>query len=161
MPDPQAGHTVDMLRPMAVNPVLKVCAGVIQRRGRFLLARRAPGRQLAGFWEFPGGKLEVGETPGMCLVREFFEEFRVLVRADRFLMRSMHVEPDRTVELLVYRLQHLRGRFQLLVHDGLHWCPRSALLTLPLAPADIPVARRLMAQTVRPPVSVDTGFSGV
>jgi 8-oxo-dGTP diphosphatase len=132
--------------PAPSAPALLVTAGVLQRRGRFLLARRAPGRHLAGCWEFPGGKLEPGETPAACLVREFAEEFQVRIHVDRFLMRSIHSEPQRRVELLVYRVRHVRGRFQLLAHDALRWCHREDMLKLNLAPADIPVAEALIGR---------------
>ncbi len=123
---------------------LLVTAGVLKRRGRVLVARRATGRHLAGFWEFPGGKLEPGESPQASLEREFIEEFGVQVKAGAFFMRSLHAEPRQTVELLVYHLRHVRGRFKLLAHDALHWCPRHQLLDLQLAPADIPVAEALI-----------------
>jgi 8-oxo-dGTP diphosphatase len=122
---------------------LLVTAGVLRQRGRVLVARRSPGRHLAGLWEFPGGKLESGESPEACLEREFIEEFGVQVKAGQFLLRSAHTEPLQTVELLVYQLRHVRGRFKLLAHDALLWCPRHHLLDLQLAPADIPVARAL------------------
>ena len=125
---------------------LLVGAGVLHRRGRVLVARRATGRHLAGFWEFPGGKLEPGESPQACLEREFIEEFGVLVKAGAFFMRSVHAEPELSVELLVYRLRHVRGRFKLLAHDALHWCPRHQLLNLQFAPADIPVAEVLIGR---------------
>ena len=123
---------------------LIVTAGVLLRRGRVLVARRSAGRHLAGFWEFPGGKLEPGESPQACLDREFTEEFGVRVKAGQFLLRSVYTEPHQTVELLVYHLRHVRGRFKLLAHDALLWCPRHQLLNLHLAPADIPVAEALI-----------------
>jgi len=123
---------------------LLVTAGVLRRRGQILVARRSPGRHLAGFWEFPGGKLEPGEAPEACLEREFMEEFGVHVKAGQFLLRSTHADPRQTVELLVYHLRHVRGRFTLLAHDALLWCPRHHLLDLQLAPADIPVASALI-----------------
>lgn len=126
------------------NRTLLVTAGVLRRRGRVLVARRSPGRHLAGLWEFPGGKLEPGESPEACLEREFMEEFGVHVKAGQFLLRSTHADPHQPVELLVYHLRHVRGRFTLLAHDALLWCPRHDLLDLQLAPADIPVASALI-----------------
>jgi 8-oxo-dGTP diphosphatase len=57
-----------------------VTAAIIQREDCVLLARRSPGQKLAGFWEFPGGKVENGETPEACLTRELDEELRISVR---------------------------------------------------------------------------------
>lgn len=132
------------VRKSLENRTLLVTAGVLRRRGKILVARRSSGRHLAGFWEFPGGKLEPGEAPEACLEREFMEEFGVQVKAGQFLLGSTHSEPQQTVELLVYHLRHVRGRFTLQAHDALLWCPRHHLLDLQLAPADVPVARTLI-----------------
>jgi len=132
--------------PFTASRSLLVTAGVLLRRGNILVARRSAGRHLAGYWEFPGGKLEPGESPQVCLEREFREEFGVQVKTGRFLLRSIHAEPHQTVELLVYRLRHLRGRFKLLAHDAMLWCPRHHLTDLQLAPADIPVAEVLAGE---------------
>jgi 8-oxo-dGTP diphosphatase len=57
--------------------MVRVTAAVIEREGQVLIARRGEGRALAGKWEFPGGKIEPGETPEQCLVREVREEFGI------------------------------------------------------------------------------------
>ena len=53
---------------------IEVTAAIIIKSGRVLIGRRRPGKHLAGYWEFPGGKMESGETPESCLKREIFEE---------------------------------------------------------------------------------------
>ena len=60
-------------------PVVEVAAGIIHRDGRYLIARRKPGVHLGGFWEFPGGKRETGESLVECLQRELFEELTIRV----------------------------------------------------------------------------------
>lgn len=121
----------------------QVTAAVIEREGRYLIARRAPGQSHAGRWEFPGGKIEPGETAEECLERELAEEFGVRVRAGRFLVASRHTYPGGAIELLAYETVLLSGDFLLRVHDRIEWVPPGELLEYDLLPADIPIARLL------------------
>jgi 8-oxo-dGTP diphosphatase len=65
---------------MSTSSERLVTAGIIRRNDSVLLARRPPGERLAGFWEFPGGKVEKGETPEACLARELQEELAIQTR---------------------------------------------------------------------------------
>ena len=67
---------------------IDVTAAIIRKNGKVLIARRARGQHLEGLWEFPGGKIENGETPEACLKRELFEEFGIDVRIGRFIAES-------------------------------------------------------------------------
>jgi len=85
-------------------PFLIVCAGLVFRDdGALLIARRPPGGFMPGYWEFPGGKLEAGETPEACLAREIREELGVEVAIGRIFHAMIHAYPDRRVLLLFYR----------------------------------------------------------
>jgi len=91
----------DPPRPL---PFLIVSAGLVLRDdGALLIARRPPGGFMPGYWEFPGGKLEEGETPEGCLAREIREELGVEVRVGRIFHVKIHEYPDRRVLLLFYR----------------------------------------------------------
>ena len=70
-----------------------VTAAIILRDDRVLLARRSSGQKLAGFWEFPGGKVEAGETPESCLARELEEELGIGVHVGRKFAESLHQVP--------------------------------------------------------------------
>jgi mutator protein MutT len=120
---------------------LKVTAAVLQRRGRFFLARRAPGKHQAGCWEFPGGKIEPGETAEECLEREMQEEFGVRITVRKHLLTTTYPYPERPVMLFAFAARHRRGRFVPTSHDLIGWFTRTEIATLSLAPADLPIAQ--------------------
>jgi 8-oxo-dGTP diphosphatase len=124
--------------------VTRVAAAVLVRGGKILLARRAAGKKLAGLWEFPGGKLDAGETPAQALVRELKEELGLDAVAGPELMRSVHDYDFGRVELigLVCRAAEAR-ELSSTDHDRLEWAAPSALPSYSLTPADIPLAERL------------------
>ena len=122
-----------------------VTAAIIERDGRYLLARRAPGQNLAGYWEFPGGKVEANETFEDCLARELMEELNLETQVlDHFCDSVYHYDKG-SINLLAYRVQILGGQMKLSVHDQVDWFKPQEMLTLNLAPADIPIATRLVA----------------
>ncbi|OGR52604.1 MAG: NUDIX hydrolase [Elusimicrobia bacterium GWA2_62_23] len=124
----------------------QVTAAVIEREGRILLAQRKAGDTLGGKWEFPGGKLEPGETPQVCLKRELMEEFGVEAEIGAFVCSSKFEYKHLPVELLVYRARHLAGEFKLNDHDRIEWVKPEDLLNYDLSSADIPVVGFLVAK---------------
>ena len=90
-------------------------------------------------WEFPGGKLEVGESPEDCLVRELAEEFGIEVEVGRYLGESVYDYGTKIIKLLAYQVTHVSGEFCLTDHDKLRWLSRTELHELEWAPADIPL----------------------
>src|SRR5438046_621211 len=82
-----------------IRNVVVVAAAVIERDGRFLVTRRPPGAHLEGYWEFPGGKCELGETYAACLAREIREELGVGIAIAHEVFATTHDYPDRRVEL--------------------------------------------------------------
>ena len=120
-----------------------VTAAIIERDGRYLLARRAPEKNLAGFWEFPGGKIEANETPEDCLIRELREELHLETRVLEHFCNSVYHYERGAINLMAYRTEILDGEIQLTVHDEVGWFLPPELLKLNLAPADIPIAKRL------------------
>ncbi|MDP1027006.1 (deoxy)nucleoside triphosphate pyrophosphohydrolase [Sphingomonas sp. KR1UV-12] len=127
----------------AMYPVQNVAAAIACRGDRVLVTRRAPGQKMAGLWEFPGGKLEPGETPQTCIVREIAEELSVDCTAGGILMEHRHTYSGGAINLIAVIVTLTSDGFRLSVHDDARWVPASDLLSLELAPADIPVARRL------------------
>lgn len=120
-----------------------VTAAVIRRNDRILIARRAPGEKMAGGWEFPGGKLEEGETPEQCLKRELLEEFGVAADVKGFFCESIYEYPQGCIRLLAYFADIIEGEISLSVHDAYKWVHADELLDYGLLPADIPIARKL------------------
>ena len=121
-----------------------VVAGVIRdARGRVLLARRTEGRDLAGLWEFPGGKVEPGESAEAALVRELREELGIEARVDAALIRVPQRYPDKR---LLLDVRHIRftGTPKGLDGQALAWAPPHTLAGYPMPPADRPVVAALL-----------------
>jgi 8-oxo-dGTP diphosphatase len=87
------------------GPVLLVVAAVIRREGRLLITRRLEGTHLSGLWEFPGGKVEAGESPVESLRRELLEELGVAAAVGRQMLVVEHGYPERTVRLHFHACQ--------------------------------------------------------
>jgi 8-oxo-dGTP diphosphatase len=122
---------------------IHVVAGVIRdARGRILLARRTVGRDLAGLWEFPGGKVEPGESPEDALVRELREELGIEASVGEALLRVPQQYPDKRLVLDVRRVT-FRGVPKGLDGQALAWSPLQALAKYPMPPADRPVVAAL------------------
>jgi mutator protein MutT len=125
--------------------MITVTAAIIKKDGLILAARKRPGLHLAGYWEFPGGKIEGNETAEQCLARELKEEFGVHCVVGDFLTESVHDYGTRTIRLLGYHVTHSDGDFQLSDHDEIRWLPIDTLPSLQWAPADIPLVQKLVA----------------
>ncbi len=123
----------------------QVTAAVIERDGKVLIAQRRAGDALAGKWEFPGGKLEAGETPEACLRRELREEFGVDTEIGAFICSSQFEYKHFHIELLVYRARHIAGEFRLHDHAAIAWVAPADLRKYDLASADLPVIAHLSA----------------
>jgi 8-oxo-dGTP diphosphatase len=123
---------------------ITVTAAVLEKDGRILIARRKREDSLADKWEFPGGKLEKGETPKECLRRELREELNIDVVVGDFIGRSCHRHPHGEIELLAYRVIHLSGEFQLHDHEEIRWVLPADLLSHDFSAADIPIVKLLL-----------------
>ncbi|HET7921197.1 MAG TPA: Nudix family hydrolase [Gammaproteobacteria bacterium] len=143
-------------------PAIRVAAAVLHDdRGRVLIAQRPSGKPLAGFWEFPGGKLEAGEDAHAALCRELHEELGIRVLEARALMRFSHEYPERRVELEVWRVRRHAGTVQAREHQRLAWVSPGDLANCKLLPADWPITRRLWLpprMLVTPAPDTDTGI---
>jgi 8-oxo-dGTP diphosphatase len=131
---------------MGIDPV-HVCAAVLEdAQGRVLLARRSQGRDLAGAWEFPGGKREPGETPQQALCRELHEELGIRVQAHdcRPLIRVPHAYPHKRIVLDVYRVGAWQGKPRGKEGQALAWTPGYKLGDYAMPAADLPVIAALM-----------------
>jgi len=128
--------------------ITEVAAAVIERTTadgsmEFLLGQRAPGAFYEGFWEFPGGKVEPGETPHAALLRELREELGIaVVRADPWLRRQ-HVYEHAHVRLNFFRVRQWRGAVKDHVHSALAWQRADAVSVSPMLPANAPVLAAL------------------
>lgn len=129
---------------MTTNPVIHVVAGALfNARGKVLLSQRPPGKHMEGYWEFPGGKIEAGETPLEALARELDEEIGIEVKQARPLIRLRHAYPDRTVILDVYIVLGFGGRPRSCENQELAWVAPEDMPKWQLLPADRPIVNAL------------------
>ncbi|WP_053991286.1 DNA/RNA helicase domain-containing protein [Mangrovimonas sp. TPBH4] len=127
--------------------MLRVTAGIIELDNKKLIVRRKEGKHLAGFWEFPGGKIEEGETPEACLKRELFEELGIEVSVEEFFMDNIHSYGEKTILLKSYRCKIISGDIGLKDHDKMGWLDPSEINNYKFAPADIPFVTALVNST--------------
>ena len=124
--------------------MIDVTAAIIQRKGQILAARRKEGFHMAGYWEFPGGKIEFGETPEECLQRELKEELNIETRIGPFFEESCFDYGTKQIRLLSYFVDYISGTFTLNDHDEIRWLHVHQLFTLQWAPADIALVEKLV-----------------
>ena len=125
--------------------LLVAAAALVDGDGRVLICKRPVGKQLAGLWEFPGGKVEPGETPEQCLVRELEEELGVVARIDclaPFVFAS-HAYEDVHLLMPLYLLRRWDGFVERREHADLAWVRPGRLADYPMPPADIPLCAHL------------------
>ena len=121
----------------------EVSAAIIIEDGKVLLARRAKGEKLAGYWEFPGGKREEDETIDECLVREIREELSLDIEVVGEFDTSDYEYPGGQIRLIGLLAEIQNGVISKTVHDLVEWIDICSVLDYQLAPADIPLAEKL------------------
>ena len=122
---------------------IEVAAGVVFREGKILISQRRSEDHLGGLWEFPGGKLEQGESWETCLHRELREELAIEVAVDELLFETRHAYPTKRILIRFYRCQWVRHEPQALGCARFAWIGREALKDYAFPPADEPLVRLL------------------
>jgi 8-oxo-dGTP diphosphatase len=132
------------------SPLSVVCAALVDRAGRVLLAERPRGKSMAGLWEFPGGKLQPGETPEAALARELAEELGIAVAPDALepVAFASHAYEEFHVVLLLYLVR--RWEHEPCAREGqaLAWVAPHDFASYAMPPADAPLVAAL-ARTLR------------
>jgi 8-oxo-dGTP diphosphatase len=116
---------------------------VIVKDGKVLCAQRGPDGNLPNKWEFPGGKIESGESPRGALEREIGEELRCLVTVGDQVEATTYEYDFATITLTTFYCELLEGDPQLTEHSEVRWCAPSSIAELDWAPADIPAIARI------------------
>lgn len=119
--------------------LIKVTCAIIEQHGRVLVTQRSAKMALPLLWEFPGGKLEDGETEEACLIREIQEELSLDIKPLRRLTPVRQQHEDKTIELIPYISHYDKGIIHLLEHRTYHWVKPEDLRTYTWCPADIPI----------------------
>ena len=125
--------------------MIKVVCGIIYNNDRIFLCRRKSHKQLGGYWEFPGGKLENNEKPEDALKRELNEELEMTVDNLEYFETVIHKYENFKIELIAYKCELIKTSYTLKDHDKFEWIKRSELINKKLAPADIPIAKHLIS----------------
>jgi 8-oxo-dGTP diphosphatase len=132
-----------------VTRQIQVVGAVITREGLILCAQRGDQGVLAGLWEFPGGKIEPGETPRKALEREIGEELRCVVEVGDEVTTTTYDYSFGVVTLTTFLCNLVKGTPQLTEHANIKWLPRAELAELEWAPADLPAVERLQTDLDR------------
>lgn len=109
-----------------------------------MIVRRAPGKSLAGFWEFPGGKVEPGETHKACLSRELKEELDLEVTVGEYIGESVTGEGDNQIRLVAYAARTEQEHIMSSDHDEVKWITMYEFADYEFAPADVPIVKALL-----------------
>jgi 8-oxo-dGTP diphosphatase len=126
-----------------------VAAALFDAQRRVLIAERPAGKHMAGWWEFPGGKVGPGESDATALERELREELGVEARSESEIMTLSHEYPDRIVDLVLCRARLLRGEPRGLDGQALKWVDCASLGNERLLPADEPFIAALQLLSSR------------
>ena len=124
-------------------PIRVSCAVVVQAE-KVLAVRRGSGMKRAGKWEFPGGKLEQGESAEQSLIREIREELHLEISLVRALEPVIHRYPEIEIELIPFLAKPIAGTLQLTEHDAFEWLEVAQLSQLDWAEADLPIVQQVM-----------------
>lgn len=124
-------------------PTLLVAAAIIEHDGKILLARRRADAHYPLFWEFPGGKVEQGEDPKDCVVREIREELAIDIAVEAIYDVVFYRYPERPVLVLAYHCRWLGGEIEDVEVSEHCWVYPADVVKFELLPADIPLAKRI------------------
>lgn len=124
---------------------LAVCAAVIVQQGKILLTQRPADKPHGGLWEFPGGKIETGESPHQSLRREIREELNIEISVGPVLETVYHHYDWGNVLILAYNCSWLSGSIQHLAVADHHWVTPDQLSNYQILPADLPIIARILA----------------
>ena len=122
----------------------RVAIAVLWHDGKVLIGPRARGDLFAGLWEFPGGKVEKGETPQECLEREILEELGVESTAGNEVCKSVYEYEHGAFEIIAIKTTLKGSNFKLSSHDKIEFVKKERLLDFKLLPADIQIAEKII-----------------
>lgn len=123
--------------------MIKVVAAVIEKDGRFLLCKRGPGGNCPFLWEFPGGKIEEGETPFDAIIREIREELSVEIEPKKIFLEYPFSYPDKEIYFYFIRAKITFGKINPTFHVDTKWLLPEELDTLEYCPADLSTVKKL------------------
>lgn len=124
--------------------MIRVVCGIVYNNEKIFLCRRNVNKHLAGFWEFPGGKIENNESPEEALHRELSEELGMTVSVLGYLGSNQHQYSSNKIKLIAYNCLFIDATLNLIDHDQCKWVLPSDLKNYQIAPADIPLIKLII-----------------
>ena len=129
---------------LTAKPAIQVAVMVLEDgNGRVLLTQRAKGKHLGGFWEFPGGKIETGETPSAALARECQEELQYTPSSPQHILTIAHDYENISVQLWVFHERNLKAQITPAEQQPMQWVPIKKLTTMQLPAANAAIVHHL------------------
>lgn len=122
---------------------ISVVAGMLYKKGKFLIGRRLPDDLGGGYWEFPGGKREEKESSEHCLIRELNEELGIVVESFSFFTSYDYEHPDKIYDLCFYLVTGYKGSIIMNAHDKLEWVSIDDMKNYKLLPGESPLMKKL------------------
>lgn len=129
--------------PLNALKAIDVAAALIFHEGKLLISQRRPDDHLPNLWEFPGGKVEPGETFESCLAREIREELGVEIAVGRLVEDLIHAYPEKTVRLRFYQCRMVSGSPEAIHVQAIRWISREELTQIDFPEADAQLIERL------------------
>ena len=128
-----------------MSPIQVTCL-ILFHEGKILATQRGAAMDLPGCWEFPGGKVELGESPENCLLREIREELSIEIRISDSLTPILHLYPNKEIQLIPFLATWQGGSLKLTEHAQSQWLNKEDLLSLNWAPADLPIVQEVQSK---------------
>lgn len=126
---------------------LDVTAAIIENdRGEILICRRQQDTDLAGYWEFPGGKTEKGESEEECIVRECREELGIEIGIKSIYAKTNYLYPDKWIDFTFYKAYIIKGEAKCYIHQEMTWVKRNELSKYCFCPADKEIIEKLESE---------------
>lgn len=131
-----------LIKELKLDKITTVVAALIEKDGKYLIAKRNHGNsETNNKWEFPGGKVEIGESEEEAIEREIREEFEMEVKAIKFVNNCIWEYPERIIDLRLYECKYISGEFHLHDHSEYRYVEKKDFLSYTMCPADIPLAK--------------------
>lgn len=126
--------------------MIKVVAAIIEKDGKFLICKRGPGGNCPFLWEFPGGKIEPGETPFEAIIREIREELCLEIEPYEIFCEYPFSYPERDIYFYFIRAKIVSGKTVLNFHEEAKWIKPDAQAVFEFCPADVSAVRKLKGE---------------